>query len=124
MYGNTSYGNDSRTTTTDVGPVPQGVNLSGIYDLFRRMAAARSAAAQPTRPTSLLGSAGAHATPSRMPVTPAPERSGVVRPVEEGENRFGTFFGGMPGTVGSAYTAWQPGMSMSGGNAPVFMGRW
>lgn len=76
MYGNTSYGSNSRTTTTDVGPVPQGVNLGGIYDLFRRMVAARSAAAQPSRPTPLLAASAVRSRPggSGGTMTPATER--------------------------------------------------
>lgn len=63
LLGGTSYGNGSRTTTTNVGPVPttvpSGANMEGIYDLFRRMTQARSP--ERVSSTPLLGGV------SRMP---------------------------------------------------------
>lgn len=63
LLGGTSYGNGSRTTTTNIGPVPTtvpaGANMEGIYDLFRRMTQARSP--ERVSSTPLLGGV------SRMP---------------------------------------------------------
>lgn len=65
MIGSTTYGPGTRTTATDVGPIPQGVNMAGIYDLFRRMTAARSAAAAPATGPRPIGGVNA-ASGSRL----------------------------------------------------------